>query len=114
MSPGAIYDLNFFMVERDEGWRASCEYNTDLYDAATARRLLAGFRSVLEGIADGPDRRLSEIPSRGIESRPRPPITRTRRATAEPVAEAPAAPEAPRDETEARLAAIWRSCWVSR
>ncbi len=32
VSPGAIYDLNFFMVERADGWRASCEYNTDLYE----------------------------------------------------------------------------------
>jgi hypothetical protein len=49
-SPGAIYDLNFFMVERADGWRASCEYNTDLFEAATIRRMLEQFQALLEGI----------------------------------------------------------------
>jgi len=39
-TPGAPYDLNFFMVERPEGWRLSLEYNTDLYSATTAERVL--------------------------------------------------------------------------
>ncbi len=30
-SQGALYDLNFFMVERADGWRLSVEYNSDLY-----------------------------------------------------------------------------------
>src|SRR5262249_685176 len=33
-SQGALYDLNVFLVERPDGWRLSCEYNTDLYDQA--------------------------------------------------------------------------------
>jgi hypothetical protein len=44
---GAIYDLNFFMVERTDGWRFSCQYNTDQFDGATAERLLGYVRSVL-------------------------------------------------------------------
>ena len=60
VSPGSIYDLNFFLVERAEGWRASCEYNTDLYDHVTIRRLLRQFQCLLEGIAAGPARRISE------------------------------------------------------
>ena len=40
-SAGALYDLNFFMVERPEGWRISCEYNTDLFEDATAQRLVS-------------------------------------------------------------------------
>ncbi|MDQ2898441.1 MAG: condensation domain-containing protein, partial [Acidobacteriota bacterium] len=61
-SPGAIYDLNFFMVERAEGWRLSCEYNTDLFEAATATRMLNHFRTLLEGVAENPARRVSEFP----------------------------------------------------
>ncbi|WP_233862421.1 condensation domain-containing protein [Paraburkholderia adhaesiva] len=45
---GALYDLNFFMVRRPEGWRISCEGDTDLYDVATIDRHLANWREVLE------------------------------------------------------------------
>jgi hypothetical protein len=60
-SPGAIYDLNFFMVERADGWRLSCEYNTDLYSAASVNRMIGQLRSLLEQIAANPERRLSEF-----------------------------------------------------
>jgi thioesterase domain-containing protein len=108
-SAGAIYDLYFFMVERAEGWRLSCEYNTDLYSAESVDQMLARFRIILQSIAGDPDRRLSELPAPksgdvelNAESSPggqtlpreRPPV--------------PARPfVAPRDETEARLAALW-------
>jgi amino acid adenylation domain-containing protein len=62
LSPGAICDLNFFLVERAEGWRASCEYNVDLYESATVRRLLGHFQTLLEGIAANPVRRISDFP----------------------------------------------------
>ncbi len=58
-SPGALYDLNVFMVERVDGWRLSCEYNTELYEAATVTGLLGHLRSLLEGVAENPDRRIS-------------------------------------------------------
>jgi thioesterase domain-containing protein len=61
-SPGAIYDLNFFMVERADGWRASCEYNTDLYDAATITSLLARFQALMHAVAAEPHRRISLLP----------------------------------------------------
>jgi amino acid adenylation domain-containing protein len=60
VTPGAIYDLNFFMVERPDGWRASCEYNTDLFDEGTVTGLLEQFQHLLAGIAADPDRRLSD------------------------------------------------------
>ena len=60
-SQGALYDLNFFMVEREAGWRLSLEYNTDLYSDNTARQMLGDFRGLLEGIASNPNRRLSEF-----------------------------------------------------
>jgi len=58
---GAIYDLNFFMVERTDGWRFSCQYNTDQFDGATAERLLDYVRTVLESAVADPARRLSEL-----------------------------------------------------
>jgi non-ribosomal peptide synthetase component F/thioesterase domain-containing protein len=58
---GAIYDLNFFMVERPDGWRFSCQFNTDQFEAATAERLLGYVQNVLEsGVAD-PSRRLPDL-----------------------------------------------------
>lgn len=60
-SPGAIYDLNFFMVQRTDGWRLSCEYNCTLYDAATVNRLIGQLRNLFQQIAENPDRRLSEF-----------------------------------------------------
>jgi Condensation domain/AMP-binding enzyme len=61
-SAGAMYDLNFFMVERPEGWRVSCEYATNLYEEKTIDRLLRHFVNILEAVAVDPSRTLSEIP----------------------------------------------------
>ncbi len=53
-SAGALYDLNFFMVERPDGWRASCEYDSALFEAATVEAMLAGWRQALAGEAIEP------------------------------------------------------------
>jgi non-ribosomal peptide synthetase component F/thioesterase domain-containing protein len=58
---GALYDLNVFLVLRNEGWRLACEYNTDLFDAGTITRLLGNYRSMLESVAQNPNRKLSEF-----------------------------------------------------
>jgi thioesterase domain-containing protein len=47
---GALYDLNFFMVRRPDGWRISCEGDTDLYDIETIDRHLAKWRDMLETV----------------------------------------------------------------
>jgi Condensation domain len=60
-SPGAIYDLNFFMVQRSDGWRLSCEYDRDMYDAATVNRMIGQLRHLFQEIVDNPNRRLSEF-----------------------------------------------------
>lgn len=101
ISPGALYDLNFIMVERGEGWRLSCEYNPDLFEAATVRGMLDHIAELLRGAADAPEARLSELPGKWRAAPPAPPPAR------------PAWPErasyaAPRNDTEARLEAIWR------
>ncbi len=60
-SAGAMYDLNFFMVERPEGWRASCEFNTNLYEEETIGQLLRHFRNILSSAAAHPSLRISEV-----------------------------------------------------
>jgi len=58
---GAIYDLNLFMVERPDGWRFSCQYNTDQFERATAERLLAYFERLLDSAVANASLRLSEL-----------------------------------------------------
>ena len=60
-SPGAIYDLNFFMVQRSDGWRLSCEYDCDMYEAATVNRMIGQLRHLLVQIAANPNRKISEF-----------------------------------------------------
>lgn len=62
LSPGAIFDLHFFMVEREGVWRASCEYNTDLFEEATARRMLGHFLTLMESAAAHPLTAINELP----------------------------------------------------
>ncbi|BCU75556.1 amino acid adenylation domain-containing protein [Luteolibacter sp. LG18] len=61
-SPGAIFDLHFFMVERADGWRASCDFARDLFDRETALRLLDHFETLLEAATADPDQPLSALP----------------------------------------------------
>ena len=52
-SSGALYDLNFFMVERPEGWRVSCEFDTGRYQLATVEAMLADWTAALTGESRG-------------------------------------------------------------
>jgi non-ribosomal peptide synthetase component F/thioesterase domain-containing protein/aryl carrier-like protein len=61
-SAGALYDLCFFMVERPEGWRLSCEYNPDLFESATATKLVARMTALLEAAGRNPSLALSDLP----------------------------------------------------
>lgn len=99
VSPGAIYDINFFMVERAEGLRASIEYNCDIYDPATIQRLLAEFQRLLTQIAAEPAARVSAF-AIAVPAVPEAVAT-------EPAIE-PSSYVAPRDEVESRLAEVWQ------
>lgn len=61
ISPGSIFDLHFFMVERKEGWRASCEFSNDLFSKRSADRMLGHFKHLLEEIAATPEKPLAEL-----------------------------------------------------
>jgi non-ribosomal peptide synthetase component F len=70
-SQGALYDLNVFLVERPDGWRLSCEYNTDLFEQTTAEKILKDYRALLEQVIQNPERRISEYaPLSGAGERP--------------------------------------------
>jgi len=61
-SQTAKFDLALFIIDGTEGLRAELEYSTDLFDAATAERLLSHYEVLLGGCAADPGRRLSELP----------------------------------------------------
>lgn len=50
-STGAQWDLNFFMVGREEGWRISCEANAARYTTQTVDGILALWRQALDAFA---------------------------------------------------------------
>jgi aspartate racemase len=58
----AKFDLTVFIMETAQGLRASLEYNTDLFNAATITRMLGNFQTLLEGIVANPQQRLSDLP----------------------------------------------------
>ena len=49
------------MVERTEGWRLSCEFNTDLYERRTVAGLLARFVVLLADALAAPDTRIADL-----------------------------------------------------
>lgn len=94
-SAGALWDLSFFMVGREEGWRISCEGSTALYDNATIDALLAVWKQVIEQIIARPDVSIASLarlaPQQRRPSRcpaDRSPVTRAPRAVVNPRLEA--------------------------
>ncbi|HYO99536.1 MAG TPA: amino acid adenylation domain-containing protein [Pyrinomonadaceae bacterium] len=58
----AKFDLLLDLAETTDGLVGFLEYDTDLFDAATAARLAAHFQTLLEGVVADPDRTLSALP----------------------------------------------------
>jgi amino acid adenylation domain-containing protein/FkbM family methyltransferase len=56
------FDLMLSMEEQSDGLTGSLQYSTDLFDPTTILRMLGHFRSLLEGVAADPNRRLSDLP----------------------------------------------------
>ena len=57
----AKFDVTLAMAEQEAGLVASLEYNADLFDAATAERMLGHFQAILEAVAADPGERLSRL-----------------------------------------------------
>src|SRR5271166_1052329 len=58
----AKFDLTLGFEETEEGLRGGFEYNADLFDASTIRRMEDHFRTLLEGIVADPDRKIVDLP----------------------------------------------------
>ncbi|MCW3842672.1 amino acid adenylation domain-containing protein [Micromonospora yasonensis] len=62
VEPGiAQQDLALYAYEVDEGLRFRLEYNTDLFDAATAERMMGHLETLLAAAVAEPDARLADV-----------------------------------------------------
>lgn len=57
----ARFDLSLYVGESADGLRGMFVYNSDLFDAATVRRLAAGFETLLRGAIAAPDRPVVDL-----------------------------------------------------
>lgn len=58
----AKFDLTLSMHEVPGGMRGVLNYNTDLFNADTIKRMLRHFQILLQGILANPEQRISELP----------------------------------------------------
>ncbi|MBW8873686.1 MAG: non-ribosomal peptide synthase/polyketide synthase [Acidobacteria bacterium] len=65
----AKFDLTVNLSEHDGGLLGIVEHATDLFDATTVERLLAGFERLLAAAVAGPDLRAAELPLLGAAER---------------------------------------------
>ncbi len=60
--PPAPFDLQLHTVERQGGLSLALQYNSDLFDATTAARLMARFAVLLESIVAAPEESIWRLP----------------------------------------------------
>ena len=65
------FDLSMMVEEAPEGIWVSLNYNSDLFEDATAERLLRHVRTLLEAAVESPGQRLDALPLMGAEERRR-------------------------------------------
>ncbi len=58
----AKFDLSLYVIDHPEGFRLALEYNSDLFDAETSRRLLEHYENLLQAVVADPDRLVFELP----------------------------------------------------
>ena len=56
------FDMTLSVEETSAGLRGTLEYNTDLFDAVTIRRMLGHYQRLLEGIVADPGQPISRLP----------------------------------------------------
>ncbi|MFG1698429.1 amino acid adenylation domain-containing protein [Nonomuraea sp. NPDC049309] len=59
----ALFDVTLSVLEEPDGLDLYLNYDTELFDEVTARRMLDHLELLLEAIADDPERRLSALPA---------------------------------------------------
>ncbi|MEH2206146.1 MAG: amino acid adenylation domain-containing protein [Nostoc sp.] len=55
------FDLTLFMEDSQQGLVATCEYNTDLFNADTVTRMLEHFQTLLESVVSDTQQRISNL-----------------------------------------------------
>ena len=55
------FDLTLFMADPGKELSATLEYNTDLFDRTTIRRMLGHFQTLLSAILANPDEKISRL-----------------------------------------------------
>lgn len=65
----SMFDLTLSLEEHGEGLRGHLVYNSDIFEPATARRLLDHYRLLLEAIAEDPARPVGDLPLMSPERR---------------------------------------------
>lgn len=98
-SQGALYDLNFFLVEREIGWRLSLEYRAGLYTQETAESLLQHFQEILRQITEAPHQMITDLSLSATEAL-------TKRMRDEPAISIPSSPVAVEDPASAEILAM--------
>ncbi|HEX2270146.1 MAG TPA: condensation domain-containing protein, partial [Pyrinomonadaceae bacterium] len=58
----AKFDLIMTLTETPQGLKATLEYNADLFESSTARRMLSGFETLLGGLVANPQTAVSDLP----------------------------------------------------
>lgn len=56
------FDLSLFLYEREDGLEGRFDYATDLFDAATIRRMAGHFQTLLAGVVANPDCPIDRLP----------------------------------------------------
>ncbi|MEV6868890.1 amino acid adenylation domain-containing protein, partial [Streptosporangium subroseum] len=67
----AKFDLTLFLIAREHGFGGSIEFSTELFDRSTVERMVGHLTTLLQAVADGSSRRLSELSVLGVEERRR-------------------------------------------
>ena len=58
----AKFDLTAYLERRENGLLVIFEYNTDLFEESTIRRLMDRYRALIEAVVANPDRGIDELP----------------------------------------------------
>ncbi len=58
----AKFDLMLTLSETPNGLNGALDYNTDLFDASTIRRMVGHFQTLLEGAVENPEQRITKLP----------------------------------------------------
>ncbi len=58
----AKFDFSLYIIDHPAGFRLALEYNSDLFEAGTARRLLEHYENLLTGVVADPDCPVNDLP----------------------------------------------------